>query len=436
MPGGDPDSKSTYKVPVLTPSGAVSRAGVHAAAAALAGARGGVNAPAKQKAKAKSRLRGLYSQLKEDPPDSLKAAGPVNTHDAPGWLTHPRDTQRLHTYWTRGEGALKIRWGQPGDFDRCRSQLRKYIANPQYLDGTCANLHYVALGFWPGGETGYRNRRGNKGLPGAIDTPEFHIVAEAFAACAMIAAVDELPPIEWFQDPGFDGPQALTVTSDGRVMGHLATWDTCHVGFGEKNCVTAPKSAHDYAYFRTGEVVTSGGAVSVGNITMSTGHATADLGPAETVRHYDDTGTVIADVAAGEDDYGIWVAGQVRPGASKEQLHGLRAGALSGDWRRIGGNLELVGALVVNVPGFPIPRPQLAASAADETVILALTAAAIVTLDPNAVDAERIAVAVVDEQERRAHDAERRERAGALVASMRAERARKLLRQVPEKVDA
>ena len=83
-----------------------------------------------------------------------------------------------------------------------------------------------------------------------------------------------------------------------------------------------------------------------------------------------------------------------------------------------------------------VPRPQLAASAADETVILALTAAAIVTLDPNAVDAERIAVAVVDEQERRAHDAERRERAGALVASMRAERARKLLRQVPEKVDA
>jgi hypothetical protein len=91
---------------------------------------------------------------------------------------------------------------------------------------------------------------------------------------------------------------------------------------------------------------------------------------------------------------------------------------------------------VVNVPGFPIPRPELAASAANPDVVYSLVAAAIVETDPNAMQAELIAVAVVDEVERRAQDAARRERASALVSSMRAERARKLMRQVPEKVDA
>jgi hypothetical protein len=45
-----------------------------------------------------------------------------------------------------------------------------------------------------------------------------------------------------------------------------------------------------------------------------------------------------------------------------EQLAVLRAGALSGDWRRIGGNLELIAALAVTTPGFPIAREALVAS--------------------------------------------------------------------------
>jgi len=229
------------------------------------------------------------------------------------------------------------------------------------------------------------------------------------------------------------GPTPLTVRAAGdfnEVSGHLATWDTCHVGFGEKNCVTAPKSAHDYAYFRTGEVMTSAGPVPVGHITAGTGHATADASPTETVRHYDDTGTVVADVAAGEDEFGIWVHGIERPGISQEQGHALRAGAPSGDWRRIGGNLELVGALIVNVPGFPIPRLELAASAADPEVLLALTAAAIVTVDPNAIDYQLVAVSVVNEQERRIAAGMRAVRVAQLTASIREQRVARLHEKV------
>ena len=31
----------------------------------------------------------------------------------------------LREYWTHGEGAAKIRWGTPGDFDRCVTHLEK-----------------------------------------------------------------------------------------------------------------------------------------------------------------------------------------------------------------------------------------------------------------------------------------------------------------------
>src|SRR5690606_2128399 len=60
-----------------------------------------------------------------------------------------RMPQQLVEYWTRGEGAAKIRWGTGGDFTRCERQLRKYIKNPQKRKGACANLHRITTGMWP-----------------------------------------------------------------------------------------------------------------------------------------------------------------------------------------------------------------------------------------------------------------------------------------------
>jgi hypothetical protein len=68
---GAPTSKQQCKLPVRTPAGVLSRAGVHAAAAALAGARGGVNASADEKMKASAALVRLYGKLNEEPPPSL-----------------------------------------------------------------------------------------------------------------------------------------------------------------------------------------------------------------------------------------------------------------------------------------------------------------------------------------------------------------------------
>jgi hypothetical protein len=65
-----------------------------------------------------------------------------------------QDTERLKEYWAHGEGAAKIQWGVPGDFDRCRANLGKYVPPGGTLDGLCANLHHMALGVWPGQEHG------------------------------------------------------------------------------------------------------------------------------------------------------------------------------------------------------------------------------------------------------------------------------------------
>lgn len=172
------------------------------------------------------------------------------------------------------------------------------------------------------------------------------------------AAIPTAPPEAWFKDPQLTGPTALVVEDDGRVYGHIAAWGTCHIGQIGR-CVEPPTSPSNYAYFRTGALQTAEGtSVAVGHLTMGTGHAGPRDSANAAAEHYDNTGTVFADVAAGEDAYGIWVAGSLRPGITAEQVRVARSAPISGDWRTIRGSLELVGALAVNVPGFPVPRPQ------------------------------------------------------------------------------
>ena len=191
-------------------------------------------------------------------------------------------------------------------------------------------------------------------------------------ALSLVASVDLFkPPADWFEDPHLSGPSPIVVTEEGRVFGHLATWGTCHIGL-DGVCTEAPASASNYAYFRTGAVLADNGEhIPTGNLTMDTGHADIDARARPAMAHYDNTGTVTANVAAGEDEYGIWVSGAIPPGLPPEKVFAMRASALSGDWRDIGGNLELVAALHVNVQGFPIPRVAIAASGGHQTALVA-----------------------------------------------------------------
>jgi len=163
------------------------------------------------------------------------------------------------------------------------------------------------------------------------------------------------PPGMWFANPGLTAKTPLTVTPEGRVFGHLAAWNECHRDVSQRECVLAPQSKMGYAPFHLGQVLTAEGElVRVGKVVMDTRHADISLGYLAAAVHYDNTGDEIAVVRAGEDEYGIWVAGTVVPEATPRQVAKLRRSPLSGDWRAVDGNLELTAALAVNVPAFPV----------------------------------------------------------------------------------
>lgn len=65
-------SKGECKLPVYEPNGDLNRNGVHAAAAALAGARGGVAAPPAAKRAAARKAVNLYGRLEEEAPESVR----------------------------------------------------------------------------------------------------------------------------------------------------------------------------------------------------------------------------------------------------------------------------------------------------------------------------------------------------------------------------
>lgn len=180
------------------------------------------------------------------------------------------------------------------------------------------------------------------------------------------------PPAVWFSNPQLQEPTPLRIDENGRIFGHVATWGTCHTGY-PNTCVTPPSSASGYTWFRTGAVLTKEGEeVPTGRVTMDTLHAPKHLSAVDALAHYEHTGRAVADVTAGEDAFGIWISGALRPDVTPEQVRTLRASPLSGDWRRSGGNLELVAALAVNVPGFPIPRAGgIAAGGAMQTLVAA-----------------------------------------------------------------
>lgn len=158
----------------------------------------------------------------------------------------------------------------------------------------------------------------------------------------------------------------MQILDDGLVFGNLARWGDCHAGFEQAGmCVTPPRSATAYAHFHVGTVVVDDGtSISTGPMTVGCDHAPQfDAHGARD--HYANSGLSWADVRVIDGEFGPWACGALRPGVTAEQVRLLRSLSASGDWVTVGGELELVGALMVNTPGYPVAREveKLAASA-------------------------------------------------------------------------
>lgn len=312
--------------------------------------------------------KGVMAKVNKGVMEKLSAFAP-GTKDGPGWITHPIPTSRIRRYWVRGEGAAKIRWGEGGDFNRCRAQLAKYVQNPEWLAGLCANMHKEALGIWPAQHAA--SARAAVLASGALPSPMINLVeSESEEAITAAAGFPGGFPAEWFANPKFRQLTPLTIDKEsGRIFGHLAQWGVCHIGVSG-NCVKPPHSRSNYANFLKGVVDTTAGEQPVGCFTYGIGHADPRLRAAAATAHYDRPDAVVAYVNVGEDSYGIWYSGVLRPGVDEVLVDEFRAvGAVSGDWRPIGHfGLDLVASVAVNTPGFPV---SIAASGGEVTALIA-----------------------------------------------------------------
>lgn len=199
----------------------------------------------------------------------------------------------------------------------------------------------------------------------AVELDEDGVAQETERAAALIASVAAvaLPEAARFDMPALNGPTPITWDwKNGRVFGHIATWQTCHVGYSDV-CVTAPKDEGGaYAWFNRFPVETEdGGTLWAGRITVGGRHAGLSLNASTTMATYDSK-TVAAYVRAYEDEHGIVLSGVIQPGLTDAERRTLDRRKVSGDWRETPGGLSLVEVLALSPgprahaePGFPIP---------------------------------------------------------------------------------
>jgi hypothetical protein len=190
------------------------------------------------------------------------------------------------------------------------------------------------------------------------------LVASLAADVETIAPL--LPPREWFDrvdvpDPArhvYLGRRPNGVPT-GQVWGYLAQWDVPHAGILDREVYAPRLGPAGYRTFAShGSVLTAENEeVSTGIATFGCGHdMDMNHGVIPAIEHYDNAGSAYADIVVGEDDFGVWFAGAMRPHLTRQQIEEFGRHPLSGDWRANPGdqNVRLVAALCVNTPGFPI----------------------------------------------------------------------------------
>lgn len=315
----------------------------------------------------------------------VQEMGAVGTHDtatSDGPWDAGVNEKRLDGPLTVAKARAAYAWYDGGAVEdgELAKAAAKFLHHEINADGTVGAANLAACSSSIGALHG---ARGGTSIPegdrrGVYDHVAKHLrdagrEPEPFRALHAVTASGEVwkPPAAWFADPQLSLPTPITVTDDGRIYGHAAQWGSCHIGQDDV-CVQPPhEDAHPY--YRTGEVACADGSrVAVGQITVGTGHAPLHYGASPAAEHYDNTGAAVADVAVGNDAHGIWVAGAVRPGADPLKVYELQAaGQVSGDWRRIGGQLRLVGLLAVNVPGFPVPKMRARVASGEPQALVA-----------------------------------------------------------------
>jgi hypothetical protein len=237
-------------------------------------------------------------------------------------------------------------------------------------------------------------------------------VAERAPIARLVEPESTVYPSEWFSNPGLDRAVPLRIEKDTRrVYGYVAEWGVCHVGMPGM-CQEVPRTTSNYGYYLKGLIDTDEGDQPVGVLSFG-GHASRYASMASASDYYDKPDAVRAFVNVGEDEFGVWFAGVIPPDVTDADIAKMRAiGAVSGDWREVRGQLELIGVPIVNTPGFPV---LASASHGRQTSLIGagalkpevLVASATIGMDPELIAGiARTAVAEYRHQEKVAARAE------------------------------
>ncbi len=173
----------------------------------------------------------------------------------------------------------------------------------------------------------------------------------------LVAAAGQVFELNNFENPGLTRPTPLTV-KDGKVYGHVALFDSCYMAQGGARACIKPPKGGDYSRFLThGARLGDGEVLPVGMLTFGEGHFAGGSLRAS-MANYANLATGAAKVNVGEDEFGVWVAGEVLA-AFRDRADDLLLSPLSGHWEPDldrGGALTLIAAHVVVTPGFHVPR--------------------------------------------------------------------------------
>jgi len=215
-----------------------------------------------------------------------------------------------------------------------------------------------------------------------------------------VTSVVERPPAEAFANRQLE--RAVQFGQEGqRIFGYVAEAGTCHVDFRHA-CVTPPQEP-DYDVYNRYPTEVDGGVTLAGRIAVGYGrfagrcgccsvddHACLKLDAGQAMAHYDQMDTV-ARVRVGRDNIGLWFSGVWADDATEDGRAVIARRGMSGDWRRIGGNLRLVDVMGVSVgtPGFPVGRYVVASG---QSALVAAGRAGLVT-DPAVGQAATVALA-------------------------------------------
>lgn len=216
------------------------------------------------------------------------------------------------------------------------------------------------------------------------------------------------PPRSAFAQKKLPGKTKWTVVPrDGynEVYGHLASWDTCHMGLqiGNPNvCERPPRSRRGYKDFHVSTVLTAeGDIVEVGKFTIDAYHGSTKRGltAAQVRTHYEHTGSEAAVGRVYEDEFGPAFFGVQVPDADPALAQKMRRTPASGHWHPVDGHLELVAALGVNRPAFPIVASAADGLVVDESTIILMEDEVQTGLIASAFSSEEQMAAAGDEEE-------------------------------------